>query len=270
METSGTLNFIYVTHVCDSIYSTGGSMQPYKNYMTDRYNFRYYPTCYFDGGQLAFVGPDDRVFLYEDSLEAVRGIAVQDIDFSVSMEWLGSAQIRINVNVVNNEYENYPPDAPSTPSGTAMGNVDTPYEFTCTGTDPNRQQVYYMWDWGDGDVTDWLGPFDYEQASVLSHTWTAPGQYNISAKLKDIHDAESDWSSAGIIDIWACGDANDDNSINILDIVMMINYKYKDGAAPVPVESADVDNDGFVNILDIVALINYKYKSGDPPDCPSL
>ncbi len=245
-------------------------MPLYKNYMINRYDFMYYPTCYFDGGQLAFVGPDERVFLYEDSVEAVRGIPVQDLTFNVSMEWLGSAQIRINVNIINNEYENYAPDAPSAPTGGAMSEINESVEFTSTGTDPNRQQVYYKWDWGDGEVTDWMGPFDYEVASVLSHAWTGAGQYNILTKLKDIHDVEGPWSSAGFIDIWECGNADDKIGVNINDIIYLINYKYKGGPAPVPELSVDVDNSGSVNINDIVSLINYKYKGGPAPNCPSL
>ncbi|MCP4705025.1 MAG: hypothetical protein GY865_10475 [candidate division Zixibacteria bacterium] len=257
-----------MTHVCAEL--DGTPIQPNRDYVINWYDFSYYPTCFFDGGQATFVGGDDRVFLYEDSVESVRGIPVQDVDLDVSMEWLGGGQIRINVNIVNNEYENYAPDAPSMPTGDAMGMADGTYEFSSTGTDPNRQQVYYMWDWGDGDVSDWLGPFDYEVASVLSHTWTEPGQYNISTKIKDDSDLESPWSDAGFIDIWECGDVDDNNDINILDIVAVINYKYKGGAAPIPIESGDVDNNGDVNILDIVVLINFKYKGGSAPVCPTI
>lgn len=242
-------------------------MLPYKQYMIDRYNFMYYPTCYYDGGRAAMVGGDDRVFLYEDTVEMVRGAAVQNLGLSVSMEWLGSAQLRIHVNMLNNDYENYAPEAPSTPSGPALNITGSSNEFTALGTDPNRQQVYYMWDWGDGDISDWRGPYDYNVPDVVSHTWTAPGQYEIMVKLKDIHELEGPWSSAASIDLWTCGDVNDDNGINILDIVMLINYKYKGGAAPVPEISGDVNHDGAINILDIVALINYKYKSGTAPAC---
>jgi len=245
-------------------------MSLYKNYMINRYSFMYYPTCYFDGGQAAFVGGEERVYFYEDTTEAVRGNPVQDIDFSVSMEWLGSAQIRINVNIVNNEYENYPPNTPSAPTGTAIGEIDASYEFTSTGVDPNRQQVYYKWDWGDGEISDWLGPYDHEQASVMSHTWTASGQYEILTKMKDIYDLEGAWSSAGSIDVWKCADVDDDNVVGILDVVFIINYKYKDGTAPVPEASADIDGNGQISILDVVALINYKYKEGADPTCPSL
>ena len=66
---------------------------------------------------------------------------------------------------------------------------------------------------------------------------------------------------------YICGDLDDDKLVNILDIVYLINYKYKSGPAPDPLESADVNNDILVNILDIVYLINYKYKAGPEPMC---
>jgi len=63
------------------------------------------------------------------------------------------------------------------------------------------------------------------------------------------------------------GNANGDGVINILDIVYLINYKYKSGPAPIPyaICSGDANGDCVVNILDIVYLINYKYKSGPAP-----
>ncbi len=67
---------------------------------------------------------------------------------------------------------------------------------------------------------------------------------------------------------YICGDVDGAEGINILDIVFIINYKYKSGPAPNPLEAADVDGISPVNILDIVYLINFKYKSGPPPACP--
>ncbi|MCP4703126.1 MAG: hypothetical protein GY865_00830, partial [candidate division Zixibacteria bacterium] len=71
--------------------------------------------------------------------------------------------------------------------------------------------------------------------------------------------------------MYICGDVNDDINIDILDIVYLINYKYKSGADPLCepiIVCADVNHDTNVDILDIVHLINYKYKSGGEPDCP--
>ena len=61
------------------------------------------------------------------------------------------------------------------------------------------------------------------------------------------------------------GDVNLDGTVNILDIISLINYKYKDGAAPGLPKLADPNNDCVINILDIVYLINYKYKNGPDP-----
>ncbi len=66
---------------------------------------------------------------------------------------------------------------------------------------------------------------------------------------------------------YICGDIDGTPLINILDIVYLINYKYKSGPAPDPLESGDVNGDILVNILDIVYLINFKYKSGPDPEC---
>jgi len=65
-----------------------------------------------------------------------------------------------------------------------------------------------------------------------------------------------------------CGDINSDGNIDILDIVFLINFKYKGGPAPDPLNNANVDGIDPINILDIVYLINNLYKLGPAPDCP--
>ena len=65
-----------------------------------------------------------------------------------------------------------------------------------------------------------------------------------------------------------CGDTDGDEAINILDVVFLINYIYKSGAAPDPVNIANVNHDEDINILDVVYLINYIYKGGPEPECP--
>jgi len=70
---------------------------------------------------------------------------------------------------------------------------------------------------------------------------------------------------------YICGDVDGVEGITILDVVYLINYKYKDGPDPFcsPVEScADVNSDGTISILDVVYIINYKYKGGPEPNCP--
>ena len=50
------------------------------------------------------------------------------------------------------------------------------------------------------------------------------------------------------------GDLNNDNSVNILDVIILVNHILN--SATVELDDADINNDGEVNILDVVALVN--------------
>ncbi len=68
--------------------------------------------------------------------------------------------------------------------------------------------------------------------------------------------------------LYLCGDVNLDNEVNILDIVEIIDFKFRNGQAPAIYQSADVNSTGTIDVLDIVALVNNKFKGGPTPDCP--
>jgi immune inhibitor A len=62
------------------------------------------------------------------------------------------------------------------------------------------------------------------------------------------------------------GDANHDGDINIGDPVYLINYIFRGGPPPDPLELGDVNGDCAINIGDAVYLINFIFKGGPPPD----
>ena len=66
---------------------------------------------------------------------------------------------------------------------------------------------------------------------------------------------------------YVCGDMNDDGIISILDATRLINFLYRSGEPPRPMESGDANADGAINILDVGTLINYLYRDGPPPIC---
>jgi hypothetical protein len=61
------------------------------------------------------------------------------------------------------------------------------------------------------------------------------------------------------------GDVNMDEAVDVGDVVMMINYLYRDTVAPDPLAVGDVNCDGLVNVGDVVYLVNYLYRGGTPP-----
>jgi hypothetical protein len=63
------------------------------------------------------------------------------------------------------------------------------------------------------------------------------------------------------------GDANGDGTIDIADVVYLINYLFVNGPSPEPLETGDCNCDEVVDIADVVYLINYLFISGPPPNC---
>jgi hypothetical protein len=89
---------------------------------------------------------------------------------------------------------NTPPEQPQKPSGDASGNVETTYTYSTETTDVDGDQVYYLWDWGDGNFSEWLGPFASGATATAEKSWTTKGTYSIRVKAKDVFGNESNWS----------------------------------------------------------------------------
>jgi hypothetical protein len=96
------------------------------------------------------------------------------------------------VNV--NDSDNQPPTSLGPPYGPGEGDVGVTYTFCIEFTDPEEDNIYVMWDWGDGTYSEWLGPFNSGEEVCASHFWTAGGDYELRVKAKDEHGAESNWS----------------------------------------------------------------------------
>jgi len=86
--------------------------------------------------------------------------------------------------------------------------------------------------------------------------------------LKIESDNSNNEDSETVTFAYMCGDANADKKVDVGDVVYLINYLYKNGAAPLcnPIERCgDASNDGIVDVGDVVYLINYLYKNGPAP-----
>ncbi len=91
------------------------------------------------------------------------------------------------------QQQNSPPNKPNKPTGPPSGKPNTAYTYSTSTTDPNGDQVYYQWDWGDGSQSNWLGPYTSGAKINTTHTW-GKGSYSIKVKAKDSNGAQSNWS----------------------------------------------------------------------------
>jgi len=96
---------------------------------------------------------------------------------------------------------NTPPNAPDAPTGPPGGQKGVNYTFSAVTTDPDDDQVFYLFDWGDGTNSSWVGPYNSSVPGNASHAWASVGNFSIKAKAKDVNGAESDWSASHNISI---------------------------------------------------------------------
>lgn len=90
--------------------------------------------------------------------------------------------------------QNTPPEKPETPSGPSSGKAGEQYTYTCTATDPDGDQLHYLFDWGNGSDIGWIGPINSGDIVTASHTWAEKADYEIKVKAKDPRGEESPWS----------------------------------------------------------------------------
>jgi eukaryotic-like serine/threonine-protein kinase len=86
------------------------------------------------------------------------------------------------------------PNIPSVPQGPVHGNVNIIYTYTTNTADPENDQVFYNFSWGDSTNSGWVGPFTSGETVSQNHSWLATGTYPVKVKAKDIYNNESGWS----------------------------------------------------------------------------
>jgi len=96
---------------------------------------------------------------------------------------------------------NAPPEDPQKPSGETEGVTKLEYTFSSSTTDPEGEQIYYLFNWGDNTTSSWLGPYDSGTSVSGKKAWDNEGYYDIKVKAKDINGSESQWSEPHTIHI---------------------------------------------------------------------
>jgi len=79
-------------------------------------------------------------------------------------------------------------------SGPSEGKYGEECTYAAMTTDPQSDQIYYLWEWGDGTDSGWIGPCNSGIECEASNTWSSRGDYTIKVKAKDDEGHESEWS----------------------------------------------------------------------------
>jgi hypothetical protein len=87
-----------------------------------------------------------------------------------------------------------PPEIPTKPDGPEQWFLNVECTFTSTTTEPEGEDMFYMFDWGDGNFSDWIGPYASGETGEAEYSWADLGEYEIKAVAKDINGVESEWS----------------------------------------------------------------------------
>ena len=195
------------------------------------YHLQYdkYPNCFGwsfvanpNGGSIAFIGGSDTDLAYAGTRIVEKGIEKFDLKFCTLYQqgvthlgdlW-GQALIDYQpglddlvdiITILENhlfgdpslqiaESHSLPPLQPDPPIGINEGKIRVDYNFTAVTTDPDGDELYYLFDFGDESISEWIGPISSGIECVVTHSWTKKGSYEIKVKAKDSTGLMSEWS----------------------------------------------------------------------------
>jgi len=68
------------------------------------------------------------------------------------------------------------------------------YSYESSADDADGDAMFYRFEWGDEELSPWIGPLGTGEVCSASHIWEQAGVFQIRARAKDAAGAASDWS----------------------------------------------------------------------------
>jgi hypothetical protein len=192
-----------------------------------------------------------------------------DLDLAVANNGSDSVSILMNLTQIPG---NSPPYSFSLTSPADAETTSSIVDFDWASTqdvnlgDQIRYDLYVSWDpYFDPDSTE---VYDSLTCSQFTAEIDRVDRYYWKVRAYDNWGAET-WSDQTTWHFiyFLRGDANGDGAVDPADVVSLINYLFRGGAAPDPLAAGDANCDGAVDPADVVYLINYLFRGGDPPGC---
>ncbi len=147
-------------------------------------------------------GPVEGAFvcIYQQNGLYERGVTTDTGSITLSTNQATLEEVTLTATAHNHLYYqevfylNRAPETPEKPQGPSSGKPGLTYLYYTTTTDQEGDNVYYLWDWGNGNFSEWLGPFNSGETMTAQHAWSEEGSYQIRVKAKDSYDTETEWS----------------------------------------------------------------------------
>jgi hypothetical protein len=117
---------------------------------------------------------------------------------------------------------NFPPYIPKRPFGPKQIEKNKIYSYFVSTDDVDGDKIYYLFDWGDGTDSGWLGPYESGEKAIATHSWSEEGSYHVKVKVKDEHGVENSWSS--ILEVRV---GNDAPSVPVISRNIFFRYTFE-------------------------------------------
>jgi len=137
------------------------------------------------GAYFPYVSPDKKYFFFVSDMD--------NLNWHYNVYWVDAKIIE------DLEDGNKQPNPPTRPSGPTSIEPGVSCSYSSSTTDADGDKVYYLFDWGDGTNSDWIGPYDSGETVGANHSWESKGRYQVRVKAKDEHGVQSEWSDPLVV-----------------------------------------------------------------------
>ena len=108
---------------------------------------------------------------------------------------LSGGKAKLEVTYCDGVDDTESPSRPSKPNGPTNVRTGEYNEYSSVATDPQGDDIFYLFDWSDGSNSGWLGPYKSGEEVTEPHYFWDEGTYVIRVKARDVNDHYSDWSN---------------------------------------------------------------------------
>ena len=137
---------------------------------------------------------------FDALVTGVTGCGIEGINIgqTTAIECDPTLEFEDTANITS--IDNVPPSRPIL-DGDTSGRRREELTFTVLSDNYQEDDVWYYIDWGDETTNGWIGPYPQGEAVPVSHSWDSRGTYEVKARARDIHGAESEWSNILMVKI---------------------------------------------------------------------